>query len=331
VTARVIALSGGIGGAKLILGLAQVVEGSDLLVVANTGDDFEHCGFHISPDIDTLLYTLAGLSDTQRGWGLGGETWTFMEGLRREDPEQAWFQLGDKDLKTHRFRTRALAGGATLTEVTAALARRFGVRANIVPMSDDPVRTFVLADSAGGASWLPFQEYFVKHRCEPVIRRIEYRGAAQAALQRQLANTGASGLQAVILGPSNPFLSIDPILAIPGMAAQLRSYGAPVIAVSPIVGGRALKGPTAKIMQELGLSVDVLSVAAHYRGLIDGLVIDEADRQARKAIEAMGIQVAVAATVMVSLEDRARLAQSCLDFAAALAACGSPIEFPPGR
>jgi LPPG:FO 2-phospho-L-lactate transferase len=297
-----------------------VVEGSDLLVVANTGDDFEHCGFHISPDIDTLLYTLAGLSDTQRGWGLGGETWTFMEDLRREDPEQAWFQLGDKDLKTHRFRTRALAGGATLTEVTGALARRFGVRANIVPMSDDPVRTFVLADSAGGASWLPFQEYFVKHRCEPVIRRIEYRGSRNAAPQRELAGVQAGDIAAVLLGPSNPFLSIDPILSVPGMAVQLRSYGAPVIAVSPIVAGRALKGPTAKIMQELGLSVDVLSVAAHYRGLIDGLVIDREDAGLQPRLQAEGLQVAVTDTVMRSLDDRVQLARAVLAFADALAA-----------
>lgn len=317
-TARVIALSGGIGGAKLMLGLARVVEGSELLVVANTGDDFEHCGLHICPDIDTLLYTLGGRSDTLRGWGLADETWTFMERLRREQPDQAWFQLGDRDLETHRFRTQALAGGEALTGVTASLARRFGVTTAIVPMSDDPVRTFVLAELDGCETWLPFQEYFVKHRCEPPIRRIEYRGAAQAAPQRWLAEAGASNLQAVILGPSNPFLSIDPILAIPGMAAHLRSYGAPVIAVSPIVGGRALKGPTAKIMQELGMPVDVVSVADHYRKLIDGLVIDEADRAARKDIEAMGIEVAVAASVMVSLDDRVQLARACLDFALSL-------------
>ena len=313
---RVLALSGGIGGAKLMLGLAQVVEGDGLLIVANTGDDFEHLGYLICPDIDTLLYTLSGRSDTTRGWGLADETWIFMEGLRREQPQQAWFLLGDKDLETHRFRAQALSNGATLSEVTAALAQRFGVGSCIVPMSDDPVRTYLLASLDGAEVWLPFQEYFVKHRCEPAIRRIEYRGSREAAIQARLPDVQAAGLEAVIVGPSNPFLSIDPILALPGMAQRLRAFGVPVIAVSPIVGGRAIKGPTAKIMQELGMAVDVVSVASHYRGLIDGLVIDHADCDARGAIEAMGIEVMVQATVMVTLHDRVRLAQACMDFAA---------------
>lgn len=314
-TRRVIALSGGIGGAKLMLGLAQVVASEDLLVIANTGDDFEHCGLHICPDIDTLIYTLSGRSNTEQGWGLAGETWTFMQRLRETDPQQAWFQLGDQDIQTHRFRTRSLAGGATLSEVTAALAQRFGVAATILPMSDDPVRTFVRVHRDGDEMWLPFQEYFVKHRCAPRTLGIEYRGSEQAAMQGRLAASATPDVAAVLLGPSNPYLSIDPILSIPGMAGQLRSYGAPVIAVSPIVGGAALKGPTAKIMHELGIPVDVISVARHYHGLIDGLVIDHSDQDALLAIEALGIKVAVAATVMVTLEDRIRLAQTCLEFA----------------
>lgn len=318
-TPRVIALSGGIGGAKLVLGLAQVVPGDDLMVVANTGDDFEHCGFHICPDIDTLLYTLAGLADPVRGWGLANETWTFMERLRAERPMDAWFQLGDRDLETHRFRTEALARGFTLTEVTAQLARRYGVGTRIVPMSDDPVRTFVQAEIDGASDWLPFQDWFVRLRCEPRVRALEYRGSAAASPQSLLSTAASSRLEAIVIGPSNPFLSIDPMLAIPGMRAILRGFGVPVIAVAPIVGGRALKGPTAKIMQELGVPVDVVSVARHYRGLIDGLVIDQVDRDSLPAIEALGIRVAVAETVMSDLGTRARLARDCLGFATSIA------------
>ncbi|MEJ8569769.1 2-phospho-L-lactate transferase [Elongatibacter sediminis] len=317
---RVIALSGGIGGAKLVLGLAQEVEGEDLMVIANTGDDFVHCGFHISPDIDTLLYTLAGLSDRERGWGLAGETWEFMARLGRERPEDAWFQLGDKDLETHRLRTAALESGASLTGVTAELARHFGVGTAILPMSDDPVRTFVRTGGESTAGWLPFQEYFVKHRCEPVLHEVAYRGADQAAPQPMLGALDASRLEAVLIGPSNPFLSIDPILSIPGLRARLRDFGVPVVAVSPIVGGQAIKGPTAKIMRELGMPVDVVSVGRHYRGLIDALVIDEADRSRTPEIEALGLAVRVAPTVMVSLRDRVDLARTCLRFAEDLAA-----------
>lgn len=314
-TRRVIALSGGIGGAKLVLGLAQVVASEDLLVLANTGDDFEHCGLHICPDIDTLIYTLSGRSNTEQGWGLAGETWTFMRRLRRAHPQQAWFQLGDQDIQTHRFRTRALAGGATLSEVTAALAQRCGLATTILPMSDDPVRTFLQVHLDGHVVWLPFQEYFVKYRCAPRTLGIEYRGSEAAVMQGRLGALPAQDVAAVLLAPSNPYLSIDPILSVPGMADHLRSYGAPIIAVSPIVGGTALKGPTAKIMRELGIPVDVVSVARHYHGLIDGLVIDHSDQDALHAIEALGIKVVVDATVMVTPDDRIRLAQTCLDFA----------------
>lgn len=317
VAPRVITVSGGIGGAKLVLGLSKIVEGDDLLVLANTGDDFEHLGLYISPDIDTLLYTLAGLADPERGWGLAGETWAFMERLRHEQPDEAWFQLGDTDLETHRLRTKMLDGGATLTEATAALAERFGVGPRIVPMSDDPVPTFVRVTGHEDLR-MPFQEYFVKHRCEPAIRGLEYRGSDEAEPQPLLANVDAGRLEAVVVGPSNPFLSIDPILSIPGMAERLRAWGVPVVAVSPIVGGKALKGPTAKIMQELGMDVDVVAIARHYQGFIDGLVIDEADRASAPEVEKLGIAAAVARTVMVSLGDRVRLAEDCLQFAARL-------------
>ena len=317
---RVIALSGGIGGAKLALGLDRALPPQELLLVANTGDDFEHLGFHICPDIDTLIYTLGGVSNTELGWGRADETWAFMENLRKHDPEQAWFLLGDKDLETHRLRRYVLQAGMTLTEATARLARRHGVGPAILPMSDDPVRTWLQVEDEAGEHWLPFQEYFVKRQCRPVVRAIEYRGAARANVSPPLRSALQAGrVRALILCPSNPFLSIDPILAIPGMRRLLQDAGAPIVAVSPIVGGRALKGPTAKIMDELGLASDVLAVAGHYRGLIDGLVIDGLDAGLQPRLQEEGLQVAVTDTVMRSLEDRVQLARDVLDFADAIA------------
>jgi LPPG:FO 2-phospho-L-lactate transferase len=322
---RVIALSGGIGGAKLALGLDRVLSPRELILVANTGDDFDHLGFHICPDIDTLIYTLGGVSNTELGWGRADETWAFMEDLRRHDPAQAWFLLGDKDLETHRLRRDALQAGMTLTATTARLALHYGVGATILPMSDDPVRTWLQAEDAAGTRWLPFQEYFVKLQCRPVIRSIEYRGAAGARLSAALRAALRPGCaRAVILCPSNPFLSIAPILAVPGLRQSLRDSGAPIVAVSPIVGGRAIKGPTAKIMRELGLPADVPAVAAHYRGLIDGLVIDGEDAGLQPLLQQEGLRVAVTDTVMRSLEDRVRLAREVLDFADAIAASPAP-------
>ncbi|MBT4269031.1 MAG: 2-phospho-L-lactate transferase, partial [Deltaproteobacteria bacterium] len=226
---QVIALSGGVGGAKLVLGLSSVLEKDELLVVANTGDDFEHLGFPVCPDIDTLLYTLGGICNTETGWGRAEETWSFMNTLKKEDPEQAWFQLGDKDIETHNYRKKALAAGNTLTEVTADLVRQFRITPTVVPMSDFPVRTWVLTGTETGNNWMPFQEYFVKHQCKPRIYGIEYRGSQQASvpLQLDMALTSDS-IRAVIICPSNPFLSIDPIMAVPGMVDLLRSCGAPV-------------------------------------------------------------------------------------------------------
>ena len=322
-----LALSGGIGGAKLALGLAEVLDPDELQVLVNTGDDFEHLGLYICPDIDTMLYTLGGVSNATTGWGRAQETWSFMEALQNEDPEQAWFRLGDKDLETHRYRTRALASRSTLSEVTANLARQFQVGPSVVPMSDDPVRTYVLADTGAGKHWLPFQEYFVRHQCEPRIHRIEYRGSRQATVPQQLATTlTARRTRAVVLCPSNPFLSIDPILAVPGTRKLIRACGAPVVAVSPLVGGRALKGPTAKIMKELGMVADVAAIADHYRGIIDGLVIDQQDRGELERVQATGVRVALSNTVMVSLEDRKQLARDVLSFAARIADDGHSNE-----
>lgn len=308
---QVLALCGGIGGAKLALGLYRML-GSGLTVVVNTGDDFEHLGLQISPDVDTVLYTLGGLADPERGWGRAHETWQFMDALR-EFGGEAWFQLGDRDLALHVQRTQWLRGGSSLSAFTVHAARQFGIVARVLPMSDAPVRTIV--DTEEGP--LPFQHYFVRRRCEPVVRAIRFDGAREAAHSPGIAETIAGpALRACVICPSNPYLSVDPILAIPDVAAALKAAHAPVIAVSPIIGGKAVKGPTAKIMAELGLSITNESIATHYRGLIDSLVIDEADARDRERIE---VPVLVTRTLMRDTADRERLAGEIIAFAETLA------------
>src|ERR1700726_3117190 len=261
----VLALSGGIGGAKLALGLSRVLPPGELTIVANTGDDFEHLGLLISPDFDTLLYTLAGLNDAARGWGRGDETWTFMKALSALGGE-TWFQLGDGDLAIHVERTRRLAAGETLSHITDDFCRRLGVGARLLPMSEDRVRTHVRTSDG----WLDFQDYFVRRRCAPEVNELAYDGAAQARPHPAFISALADGrLRAVIICPSNPYLSVDPILAPPGVRAALKACPAPVIAVSPIIGGRAVKGPTAKMMSELGSPVTAAAGAQHHGGLID--------------------------------------------------------------
>jgi LPPG:FO 2-phospho-L-lactate transferase len=306
---RIVALAGGVGGAKLADGLASLL-GDRLVVVVNTGDDFEHLGLHISPDLDTVMYTLAGIADPERGWGLRGETWTFMEQVARLGGP-GWFRLGDRDIATHAIRTDRLRAGDTLTAVTADICRALGISSRLLPMSDQPVRTKV---HSGGLT-LPFQDYFVRLRCEIPVERLSFDGAATARLNPLVdAMRGSEAPEAIIICPSNPYLSIDPILSVPGMRGWIKDIGAPVIAVSPIVGGAAIKGPAAKIMQELGVQPSVTGVAAHYRGVIDGLVIDTIDEVHVADIQAMGIATNVTGTVMRSIEDRKSLAQSCLTF-----------------
>jgi LPPG:FO 2-phospho-L-lactate transferase len=310
---RVVALSGGIGGAKLALGLYRVLAPGELTVIVNTGDDFEHLGLTVCPDLDTTLYTLAGLSNPELGWGRRDETWTFMAALKQLGGE-TWFRLGDADLALHLARTQRLASGATLSAVTAEFARRLGVTASLVPMSDEPVRTRV-STSEGE---LAFQEYFVRRRCEPSVRAITFSGATTArAAPDALAALTSSALEAVILCPSNPYLSLDPLLAVPELAAALAASRAPVIAVSPLVGGEAIKGPTAKIMRELGLAPTAHSIARHYGSRLDGFVLDRADAEQAPTI---GCPVHVTDTVMRSLDDRERLAREVLGFARTLAA-----------
>lgn len=304
---RVVAICGGVGGAKLALGLSRTV-GSDLTVVVNTGDDFEHLGLCISPDLDTVLYTLAGVSNKELGWGRADESWNFMEALRHLGGE-AWFQLGDRDLALHVQRTHLLRSGSSLTSVMQTAARHHDIAATILPMSDDPVRT-MLATSQGR---LAFQRYFVEHRCAPQVNGIFFEGAENARPSAQVVSAlQAPDLRAVIICPSNPYLSIDPILAVPGMRTLLEDANAPVIAVSPIIGGTAVKGPTTKIMAELGVPSTSLSIARHYGGLLHGLVIDTSDAAEGDEIRRL---VHMVPTLMKTDEDRDRLAGEVLAFA----------------
>jgi LPPG:FO 2-phospho-L-lactate transferase len=304
----VVSLSGGIGGAKLALGLYRILPPAALTVVANTGDDFEHLGLSISPDIDTLLYSLAGIDNPETGWGRRNETWTFMAALERLGGE-TWFQLGDGDLANHIERTRRLAAGESLSQVTDDFRRRFAISARILPMSDARVRTRLRT----AEGWLDFQDYFVRRRAEPVVSEICYVGAPEAPANPDfLAAIADDSLEAVIICPSNPFLSIDPILSLPGVRAALRACHAPVIAVSPIIVGKAVKGPTAKIMAELGLPVAARAVARHYEDILDMLVADEADAD---DVAGLGIPVTLTRTLMVTLEDRDTLARAVLSAA----------------
>lgn len=312
---RVVALAGGVGGAKLADGLSRAL-GDCLTVIVNTGDDFEHLGFHISPDLDTVMYTLAGVADPEQGWGLAGETWNFMDQIARLGGPD-WFRLGDRDLATHAVRTTRLRGGERLSVITADLCRALRVNSQILPMSDDAVRTVVHT----GVETLAFQDYFVRLRAEVPVSAISFDGAARARAAGEIVGTlSKPELAAIILCPSNPYLSIDPILAVPGLRDSLRHAGVPIVAVSPIVGGAAIKGPAAKIMQELGAPTSVVSIAKHYRGFLTGLVIDEVDAAHSAAVEAEGMRVCVTQTVMRSAEDRIKLAHETLRFARELAA-----------
>ena len=304
-TGNVVALSGGVGGAKLALGLARVLRDGALSVIANTGDDFRHFGLAISPDIDTLVYTLAGLADPVQGWGRRDETWNFMAALAQLG-EDTWFRLGDTDLAMHVARTRRLATGEPLSQVTDESRRKFGIATSVLPMTDDSVRTRVRTD--GG--WLDFQDYFVRERCVPAVRELAYLGAEAAkALPQALAALADPGLRAVIICPSNPYLSIAPILAIPALRAALSQCEAPIVAISPIIGGRAVKGPTAKMMAELGLAPSAREVALHYANLVDVFVVDAIDA----GISGLpGVRMLSAPTLMTTLEDREQLARVVL-------------------
>jgi LPPG:FO 2-phospho-L-lactate transferase len=306
---KVVVLTGGVGGAKLVLGLAQVVPPDRITALVNTGDDFRHLGLWVSPDLDTLLYTLAGKANPAQGWGRDGETWSFMETLRSLGGED-WFLLGDGDLALHVLRTARLARGDRLSAVSRDFARAWGVGVNMLPMSDDPVSTHLATDEGD----LPFQRYFVERRCAPAVSAVRFEGASDAqAAPGVIAAILDPETRAILIAPSNPYLSIDPILAIPDIRAALEAASAPVVAVSPIVGGQAVKGPTAKLMAELGAAITPRAIADHYAGVIGGLLVDERDEASGP-----GVATATADTLMVTLADRARVASAALALAARL-------------
>jgi len=306
----IVALAGGVGGAKLADGLAALLGGA-LTVIVNTADDFEHLGLPISPDLDTVMYTLAGIANAETGWGVAGETWSFLDQVVLLGAP-SWFRLGDRDLATHVLRAAALRSGQNLTAVTAELCRRLGIGARVLPMSDDAVRTIV--HSAEGD--LPFQEYFVGRRCEVPVTGFAFAGIEHARPTDAVRETlQAKELEAILVCPSNPFVSIDPILSLPGFRTLIAEAKVSVIAVSPIIAGAAVKGPAAKMMRELGLAVSPFTVASHYRGVVTDFVMDTADAALSSAVAGLGMTVHLADILMRDRADRRRLAEQCLAFA----------------
>jgi LPPG:FO 2-phospho-L-lactate transferase len=307
---HVLALSGGVGGAKLAAGLAAVLPPQDLTIVVNTGDDFEHLGLTVCPDIDSVAYALAGLNDTERGWGVVDESWRMMERLGALG-EATWFNLGDRDIAMHLGRSWRLRAGESLSDVTARLTQALGIAHTIVPMSDAPVRTQVETEQG----WLDFQHYFVREQCRPAARAIRFAGLPAAPSPGFAEALARPDLAAVILCPSNPFLSVDPILAVEGVRDRLAVRDAPFVAVSPLVGGQSLKGPLGKLLGELGRENSNRAIAQHYAGLLDHLLIDESDASDAEGLRALGISVTVTATVMCDAADRERLARVALSAA----------------
>lgn len=309
----VVALGGQVGGAKLAEGLHRL-RGADLAAIVNTGDDFDYLGLHVSPDIDTMLYALAGIADAAKGWEPAGETFACHAMLMRlRGPGDV--PLGDRALALQLLRAEARRAERTPTAITLDLAQRLGIEARVLPMCDDPVRTVVHTESGT----MSFQDYFFDLKCEPAVRGFQYAGVEEARLSDAVLDAlHAADLEAVVLAPCNPYHTMQPILAVPGMREALRKRGAPVIAVSPIIGGRALQGSAAKVMRELGREVSARAVAMEYRGLIDGIVIDSADEALAEGLRATGFHVLATPTFMRTPEDRLKLARAVLDFGRAV-------------
>jgi LPPG:FO 2-phospho-L-lactate transferase len=303
---KIVALAGGVGGAKLVHGLAQVLRPQDLTVIVNTGDDFEHLGLHISPDLDTVCYTLAGMASRETGWGRNKETWNAISELRRLGGP-VWFRLGDRDLATHLERTQRLRRGESLSTIARDFCRAWAVKHNVIPMSDSPVRTCVRTEEGE----LEFQVYFVMRHCQPRVRSFEYRGAEEAKPAPGVLKAIA-GADAVVLCPSNPWVSISPILAVPGIRSAIADRR--IVAVSPIVGGKAIRGPAAKMYREMGIRPSAVAVANHYRQIAWGFVLDEKDSRLEPRVRGLDLRTRVTKTVMKTKRDRRRLAQDVLDF-----------------
>jgi LPPG:FO 2-phospho-L-lactate transferase len=304
----IVALCGGVGGAKLADGLQRSVAPGRLQLIVNTGDDFEHRGLPICPDLDTVLYTLAGVADAQQGWGRANESWQ-VHSQWHEMGLDTWFRLGDRDIALHLHRREMQAGGMTLTQISRTLAREFGVPSTLLPMCDAPAPTTVLTDRGE----MPFQEYFVKHRCAPAVRGFRYGAEAGGQVTAEVRSAlGDPGLEGIILCPSNPYLSIAPILAVNGLRELLARAGVPVVAVSPIIGGAAVKGPAAKIMRELGLPASPLAIARQYRDFLDVMLIDESDSSVLAARETADPELETAPILMRTLDERRELGEACL-------------------
>jgi LPPG:FO 2-phospho-L-lactate transferase len=302
-------LSGGVGGAKLVLGFSKILGSGELVVIGNTGDDFELFGLHVSPDLDIVMYTLAGVVDLQKGWGVKGDTYNCLETLNQRYGLEKWFNLGDKDLATHIHRTELLRKGYKLSQVTGILCSALGLKEmKLFPMTDDKVETMVKTQDG---SFIHFQEYFVKRECRDSVSDVKYARSQKARPAKGVLKS-IQGSKIVVICPSNPIASIGPILSIREIKAALKKATCPIVAVSPIIRGMPLKGPADKFMRGLGLEVSVIGIAKFYKGLIDHLVIDEGDAQLEGEIRSMGINPLVTNTVMNTLEDKIRLAKTIL-------------------
>jgi LPPG:FO 2-phospho-L-lactate transferase len=305
---RVVALAGGVGGAKLAAGLQEVLPPGALSVIVNTGDDFDHWGLTVCPDLDTVMYNLAGMQNPETGWGRAGDSFATLGAMDRLGGED-WFRIGDCDLAVHLRRSSWLREGIGLTEVTERLRRMLGIASAILPMCDQPVRTLVHTDEGD----LPFQHYFVRRRCEPCVMDLTYVGAPEAQIS-DAVHTALVRADVIVFCPSNPYLSIDPILSVSGMRRLLRRLRVPKIAVSPIIGGQALKGPAAKMMREMGKEVSALTVSVHFLDLLTGFVLDATDAD---LVDHLPVPALAVDTVMTDLASKARLAQEVLGYALA--------------
>ncbi len=303
---KIVALAGGVGGAKLAHGLAQILPPEDLTIIVNTGDDFEHLGLYICPDLDTVCYTLAGLANPETGWGRVDETWNAITNIERLGG-QTWFRLGDQDLATHLERTRRLKEGQRLSEITRDFCQAWGIHHAVIPMSDNPVRTIVETDEGD----LAFQEYFVHRRCEPRVKGFRFDGADKAEPAAG-ALEAIQDADAIVICPSNPWVSIAPILAAPGIKSATEAK--PIAAVSPIIAGQAVKGPAAKMYRELGIEPSALAVAKQYNGLVSHFVMDQIDSQLEADIRSLKMQTLVTNTLMKTPDDRRQLAEDVLNF-----------------
>ena len=299
---KIVAFAGGVGGAKLAQGLAQTLSPKDLTTIVNTGDDFEHLGLYICPDLDTVCYTLGGLANPETGWGRAGETWNTIANVEKLGGP-AWFRLGDSDIATHLERTRRLKEGKSLSEITKEFCKAWGIEATVLPMTDSPVRTMVDSDEGE----LAFQEYFVHRQCQPRVKGFRFDGV-EVAEPAQGVREALASADAVIFCPSNPWVSIDPILSV------VKEVNKPVFAVSPIIGGKTVKGPAAKMYSELGIEPSAYAVAKHYRTILKGFVLDTTDAAMEKEIQDLGFATLVTNTLMNQLTDRARLANDVLNF-----------------